>query len=101
MSIHNWDMTELKRGRRVVQVDLHAVGRDCNRRGQAVRSDPRIVVVDLLSHIGRSNWTGVDVQSDEAKSAMMVAAVLADVFTLHETHVGFERERHPDSVADA
>src|SRR5262249_25206605 len=76
-----------------------ALRRDGNRPEQAVGSDPRAVVVDLLQHIGRSNWTGINVQSDEAKGVVMVAAILADVFTLHETDVGLERERPRESRA--
>src|SRR5262249_61232743 len=94
MSVHDRDISDPQRGCRVVQVNLHALRRDGNRPEQAVRSDPRAVVVDLLQYIGRSNWTGINVQSDEAKGAVMVAAILADVFTLHETDVGLERERH-------
>src|SRR5262249_4225170 len=99
MSVHDCDISEPQRGGRIVQVNRHTLRRDCNRPEQAVRSDPRAVVMDLLQQIGRSNWTGINVQSDEDKGAVMVAAIRTDVCTLHETDVGSERERHRESCA--
>ena len=55
--------------------------------------------MDLLRQICRSNWTGINVQSDEAKRAVMVLAILADVFSLHKTHIGSEREGVRESCA--
>src|SRR5215471_7199403 len=100
MSVHDCDICEPQRGCRSVQVNRHVLRRNGNRPEQAVRSDPWAVVVDLLQQIVRSNWTGIKVQSDEAEGAVMVAAILADVFPHHKTHVGSERERRCESHAD-
>ena len=64
---------------------------DCPK--QTVRRDVRVVVVDLLGDIRRSNWTGVDVQSDEPERCVIVLAVHRDVLAHHEAHVRLEGER--------
>jgi hypothetical protein len=40
------------------------------------------------------NLTVVQVESDEAKGAVLPATVCADVFALHEAHVGLEEQVH-------
>jgi hypothetical protein len=43
--------------------------------------------MNLLGNIGRSYWTGVDVESDEHEGTVMVVAVFANVLALHRSHV--------------
>src|SRR5262249_19193000 len=83
------------------KIDVHAVARHWNRPEQSIRGDMRIVVVNLLSEIGRSNWTVVDVQSDESKCGVVVFAVNSYVFADHEPHVRLERKRGEPCTAPA
>src|ERR1043166_5203475 len=59
--------------------------------------------MDLLIQICRSDRTGIDVKSDEDERAVMVIAIFAHILTLHESHVGAERDRpsEPRSGAHA
>ena len=57
--------------------------------------------MNLLRDICLSNWTGKDVHSYEAKGSMVMAAVLANILTLHEAHVGLKRERVGKTGAEA
>ena len=51
-----------------------------------------VVVVDLFNKFGRSNRTGVEVESNKGERASMLPAVGTDEFALAETHVGLERQ---------
>ena len=52
-----------------------------------------VVVVNLFGEIGRSNWTGVQIESDKGQRALMHAAIRTNEFTLAKTHVHVIRER--------
>ena len=49
--------------------------------------------MDLLGQVCRSDRTGVNVQSNKDKRTLMMLASLANVLSLHKSHVGAERER--------
>ena len=49
--------------------------------------DVRIVVVDLLRQVSRSNWTGVEVQSHKAEGTLMQQTARPDEVTLIEAHI--------------
>src|SRR5581483_338980 len=59
--------------------------------------------MDLLIQVCRSDRTGINIKSDEDERAVMVIAIFAHILTLHESHVGAERERpsEPRSGAPA
>jgi len=50
-----------------------------------------IVVVNLLEQAGRSNRTGIDIQSNKGERTPVLLAVRTDELALAETHVGLER----------
>src|SRR5262249_962291 len=77
---------QIERGARATQRDGHAVVRHRNRPEQTIRGDVRVVIVNLI----RSNWTVVDVKSDESKRRMVMLAVDRDVLAHHEPHVGLK-----------
>jgi hypothetical protein len=54
--------------------------------------DMRVVVVNLFREIGRSDWTGVQVESNESKRALVTPAVGANERPLVEAHVGLKRQ---------
>ena len=47
----------------------------------------RIVIVNLLSQVSRSNWTGVNVQSNKRERALVPSAVRPNEVTLVKAHV--------------
>lgn len=53
-----------------------------------------VVVVNLVSELGRSGRTGVQVKSNEGERASMLSVVRTDEFALTETHVSLERQPH-------
>jgi hypothetical protein len=50
-----------------------------------------VVIVNLVCQLGRSNRTGVDVQSNKGERTSVRAAICADEFALAEAHVRLER----------
>ena len=50
-----------------------------------VRIDVRVVVVNLFRKIGRSDWTGVQVESNESKRSVVTTAVSVYKRSLIET----------------
>jgi hypothetical protein len=56
-----------------------------------VRIDMHIVVVNLLRDAGRSDRTGIQIQSNKDESPLVAIAVRPDVFSLTESHVGLIR----------
>jgi len=59
----------------------------CNRDDpeDVVRIDVRVVVVNLFRKIGRSDWTGVQVESNESKRSVVTTAVSVYKRSLIET----------------
>lgn len=59
----------------------------CNRDDpeDVVRIDVRVVVVNLFWKIGRSDWTGVQVESNESKRSVVTTAVSVYKRSLIET----------------
>jgi len=66
----------------------------CNRDDpeDVVRIDVRVVVVNLFRKIGRSDWTGVQVESNESKRSVVTTAVSVYKRSLIETHIGLKRQ---------
>jgi hypothetical protein len=81
-----------------VEPDLVAAlvaGPERNRPEQAARVgvDPGVEVVNLGGEVLEVEPTSVKVQSNEAERSAVDGAILADVDTLHESHIGVEEER--------
>ena len=84
-------------GPRVVEVNLDRVVPHRNHPEHIVPVNVHVIVVDLLGELGRSNWTGEQVQSNMDERAFMLAAVRSDKFAMVEPHVRLERQRHADA----
>jgi hypothetical protein len=80
------------------QVNPHVamiLGPERNGPEQAVRvgMDARVEVVNLGGEVREVEPTSVEIQSNESERASVYRAIPADVDTLHEAHVGVEKER--------
>ena len=53
-----------------------------------------IIIVNLLRNAGRSDRTGIKVQSDENECPMVELAICANKFSLAESHIGLVSEVH-------
>jgi hypothetical protein len=97
VSVHHGHIADTQRSDALVEIGLYGIVRGWDNPEKPVGRDSWTVVVDLLGDIGRSNRTGVDVQSDEHERPVVVFAILADIFALHGAHVGSKRKRagHP------
>ena len=76
----------------VVEVNLDGLVLHRDHPEHVVPVNVRVVVVNLLSEVGRSNRTGVQVKSNKGERAFMQAAVRTDEFALTEPHVGLGRQ---------
>ncbi len=76
----------------IIEIDIHGFMPDRNGPKHAVRIDVRIVIMDLLRQISRSNWTGEEIDSDKGERARMTPPVCANELALIETHIGRERK---------
>jgi hypothetical protein len=80
-----------------VEPDLVALvaGPERDRPEQAARvgMDPGVEVVNLGGEVLEVEPTSVEVQSNEPERSPVDGAILADVDTLHESHIGVEEER--------
>jgi len=74
---------------------VFTVGPKRDRPEQAVRVgvDPRVEVVNLGGEVCEVELTSVEVKSNESERPPVSGAVLADVDTLHEAHIGVVEER--------
>jgi hypothetical protein len=97
VEIHHRHVAHAQRSCASPWVDLHNIPRSGNEPKQAVRSYPRVVIMNLLGQVCRSDRTGVNVQSDENESALMMLVVFAHKLTLHESHVSAKSERLGES----
>ena len=61
---------------------------DCPKQAIGVRVDSRVEVVNLSRKIGEVKLTSIEVKSDEPERPFVHLSIFADVFALHETHVG-------------
>jgi len=80
---------EAHRGRCVIEIDLYILIRDAYGPKQAIGSKARIEVVDLVTE---GNCPHIEIQSNEAESALVLFPINPDVDPLHEAHVSVEGE---------
>lgn len=76
----------------LVDVDLHGMVTHADGPKQAVGLDVRVVVVYLLGEVGRSNWTGEEVESNKGECALVPTPIGPDEHALIEAHVRLKRE---------
>jgi hypothetical protein len=79
----------------VSEVDSHAVVLNRVRPEQAARvgMDSWVEVVNLGGEVVEVELTSVEIKSNEPERPPVNGAILADVGTLHKTHIGVEQER--------
>src|SRR5215831_12472428 len=78
----------------VIKVNLHGVVSCGNHPEDVVAIDVYVVVVNLRWERGRSNRTGVQIESNKDLRAMVHAAVCTNKFAFAETHVRLICQRH-------
>ena len=93
MEIHNGYVTHTQGRCTSPWADLYHIARSGNEPKESIRRYPRIVIMNLLRQVCRSDRTGVDVQSNEDESTLMMVAVFAHILTLHESHISAKSER--------
>jgi hypothetical protein len=90
--VEDIQVTHEQVGPRTVKVDLDGMVPHRDHPKHIVSIDVHIIVVDLFKEAGRSNRTGIQVQSNKDESAPMPLAIRGDEFSLAETHVRLERQ---------
>src|SRR5215831_16021177 len=78
----------------VIKVNLHGVVSCGDHPEDVVAIDVYVVIVDLGWERGRSNRTGVQIESNKDLRALMHAAVCTDECAFAKTHVGLIGQRH-------
>jgi hypothetical protein len=78
----------------VVEIHLNGIMPHWNHPEYIVRIDVYVEIMDLLREIGRSDRTGVEVQSNKSERALVAATVRPDEFPLAESHIRLVRETH-------
>jgi hypothetical protein len=73
-----------------VEVNVHGIVRDWDRPEHVIRVDVRVVIMNLLGEVGRSDWTGEQVKSNKAERALVTATVGSNERALVEAHVGLK-----------
>ena len=78
---------------RLVEVDPHGVASYWDHPKDVVPVNSHIVIMNLLGYRQRvrSNWNGIEVQSNETEGTVMLHPVRTDESALTEAHVGPER----------
>ena len=79
-------------GTRAVKVNFHGIVPHRNHPEHIVPVNMHVVIVNLVSQLGRSNRTGVDIQSNKRECASVRVAVRADELALAEPHVRLKRQ---------
>ena len=92
MVIEYLQASHAKTGFGIFEIDVHRVVRHRDHPEHVVHVDMHVEVVDLFGEVGRSDWTGIQVESNKGKGAFMKAAVRADELTLAKAHVRPEGE---------
>src|ERR1700676_249951 len=97
MVIENSQIADAEASASCVKIHLHCIIVHADHPENVVRVDMHVEVVNLLRDVGRSGRTGVEVESNKGKGAVMTAAVRTDELTLTEAHVRAESERCGDA----
>ena len=91
MVVEDIEVAHEQAGPRTVEVDLDGIVPHRDHPKHVVAIHMHVVVVNLLNETGRSNRTGIEVESNKDERALMPLAVCRDEFPLAETHVRLER----------
>jgi hypothetical protein len=79
-------------GPRIVKIYLNGLASHKGHPKHAVRVDVRVEIVDLLRYISRSNWTGIEIESDKNEGTDVSPGVRTDELALTKTHIRRERQ---------
>ena len=90
MVVVDIEVTDPQRSSSFVKVDLNRIVPCSDHPEHIIAVHMHVVVVNLLSEIGRSNLTGIQVQSNKGERAYTQSAIRSDEFALAETHISPE-----------
>ena len=90
MVVEDVHAKHLKAGSLAVKVNVDGIMPHRDHPEYVVTVHVHVVVVDLLIDAGRSNRTGVQIESNEGECAPMLLAIRAYEPALAEAHVGLE-----------
>lgn len=78
----------------LVEINIDCIVRHPNHPEHLIRVNVHIVVVDLVSEIGRSDRTGVQVKSNKGERAFVMVSITSNERPLTEAHVCPKGEGH-------
>ena len=93
MIIEGVQVTDAKSGPRTVEVHFNGVVLHRDHPEHVVTVNVHVVIVDLLNEAGRSNRTGVYIESNKGERGLMKAPIGTNELALAEPHVRLERKR--------
>src|SRR5260370_40081742 len=94
MVIKDFQISQPQSGPPLVEINIDGIVRHANHPEHLVPVNVHIVVVDLLSNIGRSDRTGIQIKSDKAECGFVMFTVCTNELALTKTHIRLEGERH-------
>ncbi|HEX6463565.1 MAG TPA: hypothetical protein VFZ98_03905 [Vicinamibacterales bacterium] len=77
---------------RVIEVHLDRIMLHRDHPEDVVRVDVRVEVVNLFREVGRSDWTGEQIESNKDERSLVPAAIRPNEHALVEAHIGRKRE---------
>jgi len=93
MIIEGIQVTDAKAGPRTVEVHFYRVVLHSDHPEHVVTVNVHVVIVNLLNEAGRSNRTGVYVESNKGERRLMKVPIRTNELALAEPHVRLERKR--------
>jgi hypothetical protein len=94
--VEDFQVTRPQSSLRLVEVDFYGVASYWDHPEDVIPVNVHIVIVDLLSYRQgvRSNWNGIEIESDKTEGTVMLVPVCADESALTEAHVRPECQGH-------
>lgn len=93
MVVEDIHATHAQAGPQAIEVNLDGIVPHRDHPKHVVAINVHVVIVNLISKLGRSSRTGVQVKSNKGERALMAAAVRTDESALAEAHIGLECQR--------
>ena len=90
MVVENIQATDDEVRPRIIEVNFDRAVLHRDHPKYVVTVDVHVVVVNLVSEVGRSHRTGVKVKSNKSERSLVLVAVRTDESALTETHIRLE-----------
>jgi len=94
MIVEHRQPTHYEAGLPIVEIEADGILVNPDHPKHVIPINMHIIVMDLLRNAGRSDRTGIKVQSDKGECSMMELAIGANEFALAESHIGLVGEAH-------